>query len=282
MEELRMTFAGPADRADVMALYDLCFPGEHDYCAAYHDRFWRPERCLIVREGEILCAMVNLMDAVMVQDGVRLEATYIFAAATRPEYRGRGIMSDMLRHAFELGRAWGKDLSILLTENDSLFAYYARLGYGPAFAVSEIKMEEAPPVPMCKVRMLHREDAPQMAAVYRNFTGGRMVIERNDARFVEILEEYEGRAFGLFDPAGQQLLGYCLMDEACVHACEVMGLGGGYLLYVCSMQPEAAVGRTLPRGTGDRPVGCALALSEAGRQALENAKLPPYLNILFN
>ena len=282
MKDLPIRFASPADKADVMALYDLCFPGEHEYCAAYHDRFWKPERCLIVRDGETLCAMVNLMDAAMTQDGARLEATYIFAAATRPEYRGRGLMSRMLGRSFELGRAWGKDLSILLTENDSLFAYYARLGYAPAFAVSEVRSEETPPFSMCKVRMLYNKDAEQMAALYRAHTAGRMAVARETARFLEILEEYDGRAFGLFDPAGQQLLGYCLMDEACVHACEVMGLGGGYLLYVCSMRPEEAVGRTLPRGQDDIPVGCALALSEAGRQALENAKLPPYLNILFN
>lgn len=282
MEELLIQFASQADKADVMALYDLCFPGEREYCAAYHDRFWKPERCLIVRDGETLCAMVNLMDAAMTQDGAQLEATYIFAAATRPEYRGRGLMSRMLGCSFELGRAWGKDLSILLTESDSLFAYYARMGYVPAFAVSEVRSEETPPFSMCKVRMLCNEDAGQMADLYRVHTAGRMAVARETARYLEILEEYEGRAFGLFDPSGQQMLGYCLMDEACVHAREVMGLGGGYLLYVCSMRPEEAVGHTLPQGQGDIPVGCALALSEAGRKALENAKLPPYLNILFN
>lgn len=280
---MQLTFATPNDKAAVMALYDLCFPGEHDYCTYYHETFWKPERCLLAKEGSELLAMVNLMDVTMTGADGPLEATYIFAAATHPDHRGKGLMGTMLEFSFGMGEAEGKDLSVLLTENDSLFAFYDRFGYQPVFAVSEVKPCEEPPLPMCKVRMLREDDIPALEAFYRSATEGRVAIVRDTQRWIEIMEEYNEHVFGLFDQSGETLLAYALMDGAGVHASEIIGFGAGYLLWCCSMKPEEATGRSLPHDgeVGRIPVGCAMALSPGGEAALQNG-LPPYLNILFN
>jgi|GEM_PF-1049004 len=280
---MQLTFATPGDKAAVMALYDLCFPGEHDYCEYYHTHFWKPERCLLTKDGDRLAAMVNLMDVTMEHLDGTLDATYIFAAATHPDYRGKGIMGNMLGFSFGMGEAEGKDLSILLTENDSLFAFYKRFGYAPSFSVSEVFPGEEPPFPMCKVRMLTSEDIPKLEYLYKASVNGRLAIGRDTRRWQEILEEYNEHVFGLFDQSGTNLLAYCLMDEAGVHANEIMGIGMEYLLWCVSIQPEAASGRTLPMGKADIPVGCAMALSPRGEAALQSKEgLLPYINILFN
>lgn len=277
-----LTFAAPKDKAAVMALYDLCFPGEHDYCEYYHNNFWKPERCLLAKEGETLLAMVNLMDVPMHCAEGPMEATYIFAAATHPDHRGKGLMGTMLEFSFGMGEAEGKDLSVLLTENDSLFDYYKRFGYAPAFSVSKVLPSEEPPFPMCKVRMLGEGDIAKLEYLYNAGTGSRIAISRDAKRWQEILEEYNERVFGLFDQSGENLLAYALMDAEGVHAAEVIGIGADYLLWCCSMKPEEATGRSLPTGEGDIPVGCALALSPRAEVVLKNGKFPSYLNILFN
>ena len=282
---MQLTFATPNDKAAVMALYDLCFPGEHEYCVYYHDNFWKPDRCLLVKDGEKLIAMVNLMDAAMQGEDGLLDVTYIFAAATHPDYRGKGIMGNMLEFSFGMGEAEGKDLSILITENDSLFAFYKRFGYAPSFAVSELRPGQEPPFPMCKVRMLNETDIPKLEYLFKAATAGRLAIHRDAQRWKEILEEYNERAFGLFDQSGGNLLAFALMDERGVNAVEIIGIGADYLLWSCSMQPDQAVGRTLPRqdGEGNMPIGCALALSPRGEAELrDKAALLPYINILFN
>ena len=277
-----LTFAAPKDKAAVMALYDLCFPGEHDYCEYYHNNFWKPERCLLAKEGENLLAMVNLMDVPMHCAEGPMEATYIFAAATHPDHRGKGLMGTMLEFSFGMGEAEGKDLSVLLTENDSLFDYYKRFGYVPAFGVSKVLPSEEPPFPMCKVRMLGEGDIAKLEYLYNAGTGSRIAISRDAKRWQEILEEYNERVFGLFDQSGENLLAYALMDAEGVHAAEVIGISADYLLWCCSMKPEEATGRSLPTGEGDIPVGCALALSPRAEAVLKDGKFPPYLNILFN
>ncbi len=281
---MQLCFATPNDQAAVMALYDLCFPGEHDYCEYYHKNFWQPERCLLAKEGKDLLAMVNLMDVTMQGSDGPLDATYIYAAATHPAHRGKGLMGSMLEFSFGMGEAEGKDLSILITENDSLFAFYKRFGYAPAFSVAEIKSGVEPPFPMCKVRMLKEEDIPKLDYLYKASTAGRVAIAREERRWKEILEEYNAHVFGLFDQSGGNLLAYCLMDGDGIHASEIIGIGAEYLLWCCSMQPDEAIGRTLPRQEGENiPIGCALVLSPRGEAALANhTALLPYINILFN
>ena len=274
-------FAGACDREEIEALYNLVFSGEEEYASYYHNNFWRAERCLVVRENGKIISMVNLMDQEMTLGEEVYKATYIFAAATHPDHRGKGLMGKMLENSFELGRKWGKDLSILITENDSLFDFYKRFGYQPVFGVSKTEISEEPPVYMCKARILDIGDESRMKKVYDCFSQGRLKIERSEERFRQILGEYEGRAYGLFDQSGENMIAYCLMDEAHMRAAEVIGMGCGYLLYICCASPEGH-GCGLPELENSRPIGCALPLSERGAAVLDKGVYPPYINILFN
>ena len=129
--------------------------------------------------------------------------------------------------------------------------------------------------------MLDSGEGERMKKVYDCFRQGRLSIDRSIDRFEEILVEYKGRAYGLFDQSGENMISYCLRDEAHEKAAEVIGMGCGYLLYICC-STDNGFGYTLPSGEGDKPIGCALALSERGREALEKGVFPPYINILFN
>ncbi|MBQ2326716.1 MAG: hypothetical protein II376_04100, partial [Clostridia bacterium] len=66
-----------------------------------------------------------------------------------------------------------------------------------------------------------------------------------------------------------------------MRAAEVIGMGCGYLLYICCASPEG-YGCSLPEQGNSRPIGCALSLSERGASVLQKGVYPPYINILFN
>ncbi len=272
--------ARPEDREALMQIYDACFSGEHEYGEFFFDRFWKPERTLVTRVDRKPIAMLCLIRQKLAGNGREVDAEYLYAVGTLPEYRGRGIMSGMIEYAKELSQQWGSEACILLTQNDGLFDYYKRFGFEPLFFRSKVTPDENMPVFMCKVRLLGDGDAPTMAGLYNLYTAEISTAKRDEARFSEILDEYSGHAFGLFDHSGSAMLSYCLMDDENKYAMEVIGAGCGYLLYTCCMDAGTGWGWGLPLPDGSIPVGSAVTFTpEAGRLL---AGRRAYLNILFN
>ncbi len=54
---------------------------------------------------------------------------YLYAAATLPEYRCRGIMANLVKFSLEDAAARGDKLSFLYPANPHLWKYYEKLGY---------------------------------------------------------------------------------------------------------------------------------------------------------
>ncbi len=57
---------------------------------------------------------------------------YLYAAATLPEYRGKGLMSDLIRQAQTYCRQQGADYISLVPSQESLYNYYSALGFQKA------------------------------------------------------------------------------------------------------------------------------------------------------
>ena len=114
-----MTITKPSasDRPRLERIYNICFPGEEEYCRFFFDKVWKPENTLIAKEKGVIAAMGHFLDVPMEFDGSRLEGSYLYAAATLPEYRGKGIMSRIIKEGNEAAAAEGKDISLLITEN---------------------------------------------------------------------------------------------------------------------------------------------------------------------
>lgn len=273
-------FARPEDREQLIELYDLCFPGEHEYAVWFHENVRCRYRTLVYREDGRVVSMIDLIDTALEKNGEQMKAVYLYAVATRPECRGRGIMGEMIEYTFDLLRREGTELAVLLTQNDSLFRFYDRFGFRPVFSVSEVTPNADMPAFLCKARLLDKADVKSVCALYHAAIQGRAAVFRDEERFAEILEEYEGHAYGLFDQQGT-LLSYALMDEEDKRAVEVIGYGCNYLLYVCTMDEKSCRGRTLPTGRNDIPTGCARALTDRAEAFLRDG-LPPYLNVLYN
>ena len=57
------------------------------------------------------------------------KAHYIFGVATLPEYRGRGIMGNLLEYALDDARRNGDVYSLLFPAKESLYNFYEKFGY---------------------------------------------------------------------------------------------------------------------------------------------------------
>ena len=84
---------------------------------------------LVWREDEKIVAEMNIIHCNLSVEGEKESAAYFYALATLPEYRGRGIMSSMIRFALDKFAADGVSYAMIVPSEESLVSYYQRFGF---------------------------------------------------------------------------------------------------------------------------------------------------------
>ncbi len=123
------------DRARLMELWALIFGDTPEQIADYFARRHRDEDMLVAVEGGVLCGMLSMLPLTLVLGGEEYAARYVYAVATDPAFRGRGIATDLLMHAHAEMAARGAQASTLVPASESLFGYYEKRGYRTAFTL---------------------------------------------------------------------------------------------------------------------------------------------------
>lgn len=139
--------AVPSDLPALKALWSLSFPEDGD---AARDAFFAAvgiTHCFVEEKDGVVASMTF---GLPVSDGER-EFQYIYAACTHPDFRGRGVFSELLQQVLAQAKARGFAASFLHPAEPSLAAFYARFGYTPAVFVSRGQGEAKRPVPVEKL-----------------------------------------------------------------------------------------------------------------------------------
>lgn len=122
------------------ALFDRAFPGED---AAWSDALFfyaLPHALRVIRADDMPQAMLLALPYSIVHaDGSRQKAKYLYAVATDPAYRGRGLATKLLGEVALEGTP-----VFLRPMSDSLFAFYERAGMSPISFYKELAGESTP------------------------------------------------------------------------------------------------------------------------------------------
>lgn len=145
--------------------------------------------------------------------GCRLSTPGVSAVATPPEFRRRGHVRAMLKHALEEYREGGHHVSILWPFRH---AFYRRLGWGEVQRVVEYELDPEAVQPLGEAdrgrfHALEADDASELDAVYRAATRQLdLAVDRSpDWWRHRIVESWDGErhVYGWSDDAGA-LRGY--------------------------------------------------------------------------
>lgn len=135
-----------ADLPSLQSLWQEVFGDPPAFTGRFYETFGS-DCALVAEEGEKVVAMIHPLPVALAQNGKYSFGVYIYALATAPHYRGRGIASALLQAAETapfatpptLGDARLVELtgmesqipafSLLIPGEDSLFAYYRARGY---------------------------------------------------------------------------------------------------------------------------------------------------------
>ena len=126
--------ATAADLPALTALWQTAFGDEIPVIRAFWEQCFGKIRVFCLSEGKNLCAMACALPLSYVDgDGETHSCAYFYAVATEPAYRGQGYCRTLLSQAECILRKEGVELCCLVPGEESLFAFYQKLGYEIAF-----------------------------------------------------------------------------------------------------------------------------------------------------
>lgn len=127
-------FAANNDINGFISLWREAFGDSAEEIRFFLDNKFKPENTLIYDEYGEIASMLFLLDGKMCISGKDYPSYYLYAACTAPKYRGRGIMSALLKAAEKTASDRNIRYICLLPAEDSLYDYYSRFGYQTAFS----------------------------------------------------------------------------------------------------------------------------------------------------
>lgn len=124
--------AHPSDFPGLSALWQEAFGDSPAEIAAFFAAF--PNcRSYAAEEDGVIAAMVHALPQVL-RAGADLPAAYLYAVATKREFRGRGLCRGLMAFAEADLAAQGFACAVLSPAEPSLFRFYEALGYAAVFA----------------------------------------------------------------------------------------------------------------------------------------------------
>ena len=129
----------PNDVETLKRLWLKCFYDKEEAAELFFIRNKNYTHGYVAADGDIIVSAVYLIDCNLCGKS----AHYLCGAATLPEYRNRGIMTELIKFALADAKKRGDCYSVLLPANEGLYGFYAKLGYseGCTSCKSEFKCE---------------------------------------------------------------------------------------------------------------------------------------------
>lgn len=126
-------FAEEADKEQIKKLWRESFGDGESEVQRYIDRYCK--YILVYVDRRRITAMLSMLP--LTRNGEK--GRYIYAVATSPEERGRGIATRLLAYANEFILKNGEKFSVLVPAEKKLFKFYEKRGYVRVSSVRQIE-----------------------------------------------------------------------------------------------------------------------------------------------
>ena len=153
----------PADIPALRALWSLAFGDDGAYVDNFFHTYYRPERVLVLEEEGQVRSMTAWFDTAFVVPGRgRSRAAYLYAVATHPDCRGKGLAARLLKGADGYFRSLSIPAVTTVPAEPSLHNFFGANGFRECFVhqsqVSRLDAERAPSPPTLSLEALSPAD----------------------------------------------------------------------------------------------------------------------------
>ena len=139
---MRKRISRQSDLPALRALWATAFGDGADYIDRFFTVYWRPERMLVLEADGAPRAMAAWFDMPLVSaQGATLPAAYLYAVATEPPYRGRGLAGQLLDYAAEYLAGRGYAALTTVPASPSLRGFFAGCGFSERFSLDRRRID---------------------------------------------------------------------------------------------------------------------------------------------
>ncbi len=129
----RVVYANKADFDSIREMWQTCFGDSREYIDNYLRKRFTDENMLVIYADKKPVAMASFLPILLTVKGEKKKARYLYAVATLPEYRRKGLVTSIIRFGAE---KYGVPL-VLCPESEELKKYYSEIGFREAFIKSD-------------------------------------------------------------------------------------------------------------------------------------------------
>lgn len=125
----------------VKELWKLCFDDSDEFVEMYFRLRYTNETTMYLQSGNMIVSSLQMPCYPLTFEGNEIQAAYISGACTHPDFRGKGVMAQLLAESFSRMVQKNIPVSFLIPANPGLYDYYAKTGYAKAFFRSQKKQQ---------------------------------------------------------------------------------------------------------------------------------------------
>lgn len=139
--EKMIRYARDADKHELRQMWIEIFGDSKVYIDSFLNTVFLEKNTLLWEENHCVAAMLYMVPYRLIWGGKKVTCMYLYALATKPQYRKRGIMGNLITRANEICKKRGYAMTFLEPAGQELFAYYRNYGYQTEFYKSEVVYE---------------------------------------------------------------------------------------------------------------------------------------------
>ena len=162
-------------------LWKKAFGDTDDFLDLFFCTAYAPDRCRCIAEGRDVQSVLYWFDCFLEEQKI----AYIYAVATDPAHRGRGLCRTVMEDTMEVLQDRGYAGAILLPQEEWLIAMYAGMGFDPCTTVTEKWF------PAGEEISARRIDEKEYAILRRKFLpAGGVIQEGENLRFLAGMAQF--------------------------------------------------------------------------------------------
>lgn len=187
-------YAETEEKQQISYIFNVCFPGEENFSDWFFSEVFDAGNTIVYDiDGKIVAAL-QMLPVKLLHGSSSYSSAYLYGVGTLPEYRGKGIMAQLISFCLDECRKKELDFSILIVQEPSLFDYYEKFGFQKFFSVgTEEKAVTAEDI--VDFRPLTIEDIKAVDRIYQMGCNGKLFAERNNKHYRDILDIYKNTSF---------------------------------------------------------------------------------------
>lgn len=138
----------------IKALWEVCFNDSKAFIDMYFRLRYKNDVNLAIESGGEIISALQMLPYPMTFCGNTVQTSYISGACTHPDFRGKGVMRELISQAFARMFRGEVLFSTLIPAEPWLFDYYKQMGYASVFGYStqEVYIPDTLPSEKIKVK----------------------------------------------------------------------------------------------------------------------------------